>query len=152
LIREPIPAIRKHETIVLLHNDAVAQGLSEAPFRRDVEHWEVLTIGTGFGNASFRNKKQWHVRLAPEMSQRRARAVLHPARDAGGAEVAGKEAAGIPALCRVERRLFPCDTRQTTSRRLRCRVEPLLQYSLCIWSRSAMTAPQQIELPNTGTR
>jgi predicted NBD/HSP70 family sugar kinase len=57
LIRERIPAIRKHETIVLLHNDAVVQGLSEAPFRRDVEHWAVLTIGTGLGNASFRNKK-----------------------------------------------------------------------------------------------
>jgi predicted NBD/HSP70 family sugar kinase len=56
-IRERIPAIRKHETIVLLHNDAVVQGLSEAPFMRDVEHWAVLTIGTGLGNASFRNKR-----------------------------------------------------------------------------------------------
>ena len=56
LIRERIPAIRKHETIVLLHNDAVVQGLSEAPFMRDVTHWAVLTIGTGLGNASFKNK------------------------------------------------------------------------------------------------
>jgi predicted NBD/HSP70 family sugar kinase len=56
LIRERIPAIRKHETIVLLHNDAVVQGLSEAPFMRDVKHWAVLTIGTGLGNASFKNK------------------------------------------------------------------------------------------------
>lgn len=56
VIRERIPAIRKHETVVLLHNDAVIQGLSEAPFVRDVEHWAVLTIGTGLGNASFRNK------------------------------------------------------------------------------------------------
>lgn len=57
LIRERIPAIRKHETVVLLHNDAVVQGLSEAPFMHDVEHWAVLTIGTGLGNASFKNKQ-----------------------------------------------------------------------------------------------
>jgi hypothetical protein len=58
LIRERIPAIRKHETVVILHNDAVVQGLSEVPFTRDVKHWAVLTIGTGLGNASFENKKQ----------------------------------------------------------------------------------------------
>ncbi|MGG5808000.1 hypothetical protein [Falsiroseomonas sp. CW058] len=40
---------------VLLHNDAVAQGLSEAPFQRDVARWAVLTIGTGLGNARFTN-------------------------------------------------------------------------------------------------
>ncbi|HEX6007137.1 MAG TPA: ROK family protein, partial [Burkholderiales bacterium] len=56
LIRERIPAIRKHETAVILHNDAVVQGLSEAPFMKDVKHWAVLTIGTGLGNASFENK------------------------------------------------------------------------------------------------
>ncbi|HEV8390737.1 MAG TPA: hypothetical protein VGQ35_12890 [Dongiaceae bacterium] len=57
LVRERIPAIRKHETVVLLHNDAVVQGLSEVPFMRDAKHWAVLTIGTGLGNASFENKK-----------------------------------------------------------------------------------------------
>lgn len=57
LIRERIPAIRKHETVVLLHNDAVVQGLSEAPFVREAKHWAVLTIGTGLGNASFENKR-----------------------------------------------------------------------------------------------
>jgi len=57
LIREHIPTIRKHETVVVLHNDAVVQGLSEAPFMRDVKHWAVLTIGTGLGNASFENKQ-----------------------------------------------------------------------------------------------
>lgn len=56
LIRERIPGIRKHETAVILHNDAVVQGLSEAPFMGDVKHWAVLTIGTGLGNASFENK------------------------------------------------------------------------------------------------
>lgn len=40
---------------VLLHNDAVAQGLSEAPFARDVSRWAVLTVGTGLGNARFTN-------------------------------------------------------------------------------------------------
>ena len=57
LIRDRIPDIGKHETVILLHNDAVVQGLSEAPFMRDVKHWAVLTIGTGLGNASFENKR-----------------------------------------------------------------------------------------------
>jgi predicted NBD/HSP70 family sugar kinase len=57
LIRERIPTIQKHETAVILHNDAVVQGLSEAPFMHDVKHWAVLTIGTGLGNASFENKE-----------------------------------------------------------------------------------------------
>ena len=42
-------------TLILMHNDAVVQGLSELPFMRDVSHWGVLTIGTGLGNASFTN-------------------------------------------------------------------------------------------------
>ena len=41
---------------VLMHNDAVVQGLSELPFMRDVEHWGALTIGTGLGNAHFTNR------------------------------------------------------------------------------------------------
>ena len=41
---------------VLMHNDAVVQGLSELPFMSDVEHWGVLTIGTGLGNAHFSNR------------------------------------------------------------------------------------------------
>lgn len=52
-IREAIPMIGKHETVVAMHNDAVVQGLSEAPFMQDVERWAVLTIGTGLGNATF---------------------------------------------------------------------------------------------------
>ena len=54
-ITEAIPTIGEHKTLVLMHNDAVVQGLSEAPFMGDVECWGVLTIGTGLGNASFRN-------------------------------------------------------------------------------------------------
>ena len=56
LIRDAIPAIGGHEVTVLMHNDAVVQGLSEVPFVRDVEHWGVMTIGTGLGNARFTNR------------------------------------------------------------------------------------------------
>jgi len=44
-----------HPTVVL-HNDAVVQGLSEAAFLRDVARWGVLTVGTGLGNARFTNR------------------------------------------------------------------------------------------------
>jgi predicted NBD/HSP70 family sugar kinase len=56
LVREAIPKIGDHDTVVLMHNDAVVQGLSEVPFMQDVEHWGVLTIGTGLGNAHFTNR------------------------------------------------------------------------------------------------
>jgi ROK family len=55
---EEIPAIGDHDTAVLMHNDGVAQGLSEVPFMQDVEHWGVLTIGTGLGNARFSNRRK----------------------------------------------------------------------------------------------
>lgn len=42
-----------HEVAVVMHNDAVVQGLSEVPNMRDVKHWSVMTIGTGLGNAHF---------------------------------------------------------------------------------------------------
>jgi hypothetical protein len=55
---EAIPVIGDHDTAVLMHNDGVVQGLSEVPFMQDVEHWGVLTIGTGLGNARFTNRKK----------------------------------------------------------------------------------------------
>src|SRR6195256_82662 len=55
---EAIPEIGDHDTAVLMHNDGVAQGLSEVPFMQDVEHWGVLTIGTGLGNARFTNRRK----------------------------------------------------------------------------------------------
>ncbi len=55
-IREMAPEIGEHQTMVVMHNDAVVQGLSELPFMQDVENWAVLTIGTGLGNASYRNR------------------------------------------------------------------------------------------------
>ena len=55
---EAIPQIGDHDTAILMHNDGVVQGLSEVPFMQDVEHWGVLTIGTGLGNARFTNRKK----------------------------------------------------------------------------------------------
>lgn len=54
---EELPEIGGHATAVLMHNDAVLQGLSEIPNMQDVERWGVLTIGTGLGNARFTNRK-----------------------------------------------------------------------------------------------
>src|SRR5262245_48517736 len=54
---EGIPSIGDHDTAVVMHNDGVAQGLSEVPFMQDVERWGVLTIGTGLGNARFTNRR-----------------------------------------------------------------------------------------------
>ena len=53
-----LPRIRDHEPVVILHNDAVIQGLSEVPAMTDVTRWGVLTIGTGLGNARFTNRTQ----------------------------------------------------------------------------------------------
>ena len=55
---EAIPKVGDHDTAVLMHNDGVVQGLSEAPFMQDVERWGVLTIGTGLGNARFTNRRK----------------------------------------------------------------------------------------------
>ena len=52
-----LPRLEGHEPVVVIHNDAVVQGLSEIPAMTDVEHWGVLTIGTGLGNARFTNRK-----------------------------------------------------------------------------------------------
>src|SRR5712675_1520375 len=57
-LTEAIPQIGGHDTAVLMHNDGVAQGLSEVPFMQDVDHWGVLTIGTGLGNARFTNRRK----------------------------------------------------------------------------------------------
>jgi hypothetical protein len=56
-IHEMIPEIGDHETSIVMHNDAVVQGLSEIPYMKDVERWAILTIGTGLGNARFSNRQ-----------------------------------------------------------------------------------------------
>lgn len=56
-IAKAIPTIAGHETFVMMHNDAVVQGLSQVPLMRDVSHWGVMTVGTGLGNARFTNRE-----------------------------------------------------------------------------------------------
>jgi hypothetical protein len=56
-LHSAIPRIGDDETSIVMHNDAVVQGLSEIPYMRDAEHWGVLTIGTGLGNARFTNRR-----------------------------------------------------------------------------------------------
>ena len=56
LLRDALSTIGGHEPAILMHNDAVVQGLSEVPFMKDVERWGVMTIGTGLGNARFTNR------------------------------------------------------------------------------------------------
>jgi predicted NBD/HSP70 family sugar kinase len=56
-IRQMVSEIGGQPTKVIVHNDAVVQGLSQAHLMTDVEKWAVLTIGTGLGNALFRNKE-----------------------------------------------------------------------------------------------
>ena len=55
-LRESIPRLGEHETVFIMHNDAVVQGLSEAPFMKDASPWGIFTIGTGLGNALFSNR------------------------------------------------------------------------------------------------
>lgn len=53
-----IPEIAGQPTFIVVHNDAVVQGLSQIPFMQDIRHWGVVTIGTGLGNAQFTNKNE----------------------------------------------------------------------------------------------
>ncbi len=55
-LKTEIPKIGGGETLVLMHNDAVIQGLSDYPNARALKRWAVLTIGTGLGNAHFTNR------------------------------------------------------------------------------------------------
>jgi predicted NBD/HSP70 family sugar kinase len=56
-LRKAIPRISGQPTFIIMHNDAVVQGLSEVPRMKDVDSWGAVTIGTGLGNVSFINKK-----------------------------------------------------------------------------------------------
>ena len=57
ILHEKLEPIEGEAISVLMHNDAVVQGLSEVPYMADVDCWGVLTIGTGLGNACFVNRK-----------------------------------------------------------------------------------------------
>lgn len=65
-LTELIPEIGKHDTVVMMHNDGVVQGLSEVPFMQEYRRWGVLTIGTGLGNARFTNREAKEARNAKE--------------------------------------------------------------------------------------
>ena len=54
---EGIPKIDGHDTLIVMHNDAVVHGLSDLAQVADIDRWGVLTIGTGLGNARFTNKR-----------------------------------------------------------------------------------------------
>jgi predicted NBD/HSP70 family sugar kinase len=70
---EAIPEIGGHDTAVLMHNDGVAQGLSEVPFMQDVVRWGVLTIGTGLGNARFTNRRKDKDQSRDDKKERKGR-------------------------------------------------------------------------------
>ncbi|WP_113212340.1 ROK family protein (plasmid) [Sinorhizobium sp. B11] len=55
-LKKAIPQIGGDDTFIMMHNDAVVQGLSQMPQMKDVANWAVLTIGTGLGNAHFTNR------------------------------------------------------------------------------------------------
>jgi hypothetical protein len=55
-LAEAIPKIGSFDTAVVMHNDAVVQGLSELPHMTDIRRWGVFTVGTGLGNAQFTNR------------------------------------------------------------------------------------------------
>ncbi len=57
-LTKALPTLGGKVTQVVIHNDAVVQGLSEVPYMRDIERWGVLTIGTGLGNACFTNHEE----------------------------------------------------------------------------------------------
>ena len=56
-VAKEIPVIGSHSTLLLMHNDAVVQGLSQIPWMQDVKRWGVMTIGTGLGNACFTTRQ-----------------------------------------------------------------------------------------------
>lgn len=55
-LAQAMPLIDGRQTFILMHNDAVVQGLSQTALMGDVGKWAALTIGTGLGNAAFRNR------------------------------------------------------------------------------------------------
>lgn len=56
-LRKRLDRIGGRLPTVVLHNDAVVQGLSERRRMRKAKRWGVLTIGTGLGNASYTNEE-----------------------------------------------------------------------------------------------
>jgi hypothetical protein len=63
-VKEPVV----EPVLALMHNDAVVQGLSDLPSMAGVDHWAILTIGTGLGNATFANSSPRRAGLAVRKS------------------------------------------------------------------------------------
>ena len=61
----------RHETVVVLHNDTVVQGLSRIPVMQDVERWGILTIGTGLRQRPL-HKPRGHRRKSERFTRRRS--------------------------------------------------------------------------------
>jgi hypothetical protein len=57
-LAKALPRINGEQPLILVHNDAVLQGLSQVPRMLDVTRWGILTIGTGVGNARFTNNSR----------------------------------------------------------------------------------------------
>ncbi|HEY1505731.1 MAG TPA: hypothetical protein VGF92_15600 [Stellaceae bacterium] len=57
-----LPTINGEAPLIIVHNDAVLQGLSQVPQMLDAARWGILTIGTGLGNARFTNLAVRHAR------------------------------------------------------------------------------------------
>jgi predicted NBD/HSP70 family sugar kinase len=55
-LRRRLDRIDGRVPAVVLHNDAVVQGLSACRRMRKAKRWGALTIGTGLGNASYTNR------------------------------------------------------------------------------------------------
>ncbi|WP_428029372.1 ROK family protein [Ancylobacter sp.] len=85
---DAIPSIGGNETTVLMHNDAVVQGLSEVPFMQDVDRWGVLTIGTGLGNARFTNR---HLSEKAKAGEKASDDKERDAPSQGGKKAGGKD-------------------------------------------------------------
>lgn len=83
-LAQALPEIDGHDTMVVVHNDAVVQGLSEVPFMQDVTRWGVLTIGTGLGNARFTNRD-------PQVKPAQAREKEKAEKDKGDKEKGEKD-------------------------------------------------------------
>ncbi|WP_176463874.1 ROK family protein [Bordetella genomosp. 11] len=81
-----LPTIDGQQPQVVLHNDAVVQGLSEIPYLDDVRRWGVLTVGTGVGNACYTMRRK---AAAPEATDED--------REEGGKKAKSAKSAG-PAL------------------------------------------------------
>ena len=52
-LTKELPTINGEQPLIIIHNDAVLQGLSQVPHMLDVAHWGILTLGTGVGNVRF---------------------------------------------------------------------------------------------------